>query len=57
VSRKRQVTLPVRELRSADALFAATAELQPGAGALLTGDQAIARLKDLHCHARLLDAD
>lgn len=43
-----------KSLRMPDALIVATAEAEPDAGAIVTGDREVARLSGLSCEVRLL---
>lgn len=43
-----------RSLRMPDALIIATAETEPDAGAIVTGDRQVARLAGLNCEVRML---
>jgi predicted nucleic acid-binding protein len=43
-----------KSLRMPDALIVATAETEPDAGVIVTGDRQVARLSGLSCEVRLL---
>lgn len=44
-----------KSLRMPDALIVATAEVEPDAGLIVTGDRRVAGLRGLECEVRLLD--